>query len=57
MTPTLRTMPTITATRSGKHWLVALPDGTQMTAIDADQVRRIVARHAPGSAIRWEGTR
>ena len=56
MTPALRTMPELTATKIRGKWYIALPDGTELIASSADQVYRLVARHAPGSAIRFEGT-
>ena len=55
MTPSLRTMPELTAIKIRGKWHVALPDGTELVASSADQVYRLVARHVPGSAIRFEG--
>jgi len=49
-------MPELTATKIRGKWYIALPDGTELIASSADQVYRLVARHAPGSAIRFEGT-
>lgn len=55
MTPSERTMPTITATWHAmrKVWLVALPGGIVMPAPDESAVVTLASKHAPGSAIRW----
>lgn len=55
MTPSLRTMPTVTATfdPSARHWTVYLPGGFALNASTAADVEELVAKHASGAAIRW----
>ena len=56
MTPTERTMPTVTATwMPGYGWVVILPDGRERICVDRDEAKRVIAADAPGSAIRWVG--
>lgn len=54
MTPSLRSMPTIVAVwRPGYGWVMAMPGDREVIAVDRAEAVQIIAREAPGSAIRW----
>jgi len=54
MTPSIRDLPIVTATREGDGWRVALPAG-DVLAEDDEAAARVVHEQAYGSAIRWVG--
>lgn len=56
MTPAVRVMPVVVARmqRPAGTYIVELPGGRLVSAIDEEHVRRVVRAQAPGSSIRWE---
>lgn len=55
MIPSSRTLPVVVARWSDirRAWLVALPGNVEIPVRFADQVEPLVARHAPGSSVRY----
>ena len=55
MTPSLRTMPVVEARFEPlrRAWIVRLPGNVEIPVPQADDVPPLVARYAPGSAIRY----
>lgn len=55
MTPADRVMPVVTASWNPgrRRWLVLLPGGIELPALDEFEVREIVAKHATGAAVQF----
>lgn len=53
--PSLRTMPTLTATYYDirRAWVIVLPGGVALEAGSVEAIQTLRDKHAPGSAIRW----
>ena len=55
MTPSIRSMPVVTATfdPARRAWIVVLPGGIAMPCRDEFDVQALVAKHAPGSSVKF----
>ena len=53
--PSDRTMPVVNVQYDDRihRWIVSLPGGIKMAANDTQDAEAIVAKHAPGSAVRF----